>query len=230
MKTSKSGQSYSNKKIGFVCYEDTRQAQRCIQMYEMMNEFGPGAPLKVDFWQSKQDLQAENQEKQKAKLEGFVQMISNEVRKGQAQAMHQQPFVQGGRGGGQHRGGHRGGQGRGGYQQQQRGGHQGGHHQQRQQPPRQQQQPAQQQGPQVFLPKVDVAQLSSLQGEARNQFVGNNIYASIDKAFGAEFAPRITGMLLDESVVDFQKLLSDQGYFSSKVHEAYHLLVQNNQQ
>jgi len=43
--------------------------------------------------------------------------------------------------------------------------------------------------------------------------------------YGDEFAPRITGMLLDESVVNFRHLLTDSVYFSGKVNEAYVLLV-----
>ena len=53
------------------------------------------------------------------------------------------------------------------------------------------------------LPQVDLNELKSLTGEQRPQFVGNNIYASIQAACGDEMAPRITGMLIDENVVNF---------------------------
>lgn len=43
----------------------------------------------------------------------------------------------------------------------------------------------------------------------RSQFVGNNIFAQISAGYGGELAPRMTGMLLDENVVDFKQLLSD---------------------
>lgn len=43
--------------------------------------------------------------------------------------------------------------------------------------------------------------------------------------FGEENAPTITGMLLDESAVDFKNLLSDNNYFVAKAKEAYALLM-----
>jgi hypothetical protein len=42
--------------------------------------------------------------------------------------------------------------------------------------------------------------------------------------FGQELAPTITGMLLDETAVDFKSLLTDNHYFTSKAHEAYGIL------
>jgi len=47
----------------------------------------------------------------------------------------------------------------------------------------------------------------------KKQFVGNAIYPSIENAFGPLFAGKITGMLLDENVVDFYQLLTNLGYF-----------------
>jgi len=64
-----------------------------------------------------------------------------------------------------------------------------------------------------------------MQGQDRNNFVGNNIYATITQAYGEENAPRITGMLLDENAVNFKLLLSDNEYFRGKVNEAYTLLM-----
>lgn len=96
-----------------------------------------------------------------------------------------------------------------------------------QQPP-QQQQPAQQNA--LQLPQINVEELDQLQGDERNNFVGNNIYMPIMQAFGEEFAPTITGMLLDESAVDFKLLLSQNQYFVSKAREAYDLLVQSKNQ
>ena len=70
----------------------------------------------------------------------------------------------------------------------------------------QQQMAAQQQA--LQLPNINVAELDQLQGDDRNNFVGNNIYMPIMQAFGEEYAPTITGMLLDESAVDFKLLLT----------------------
>ena len=74
---------------------------------------------------------------------------------------------------------------------------------------------------------MNVAQLDSLKGDDRNNFVGNNIYQTIHAAYGEEFAPTITGMLLDESAVDFKLLLTQNAYFQAKAREAYELLVQS---
>lgn len=99
------------------------------------------------------------------------------------------------------------------------------------QPPQQQQQmmppQQQQQRQQMALPQVDVSQLDQLTGDERNNFVGNNIYQTIHNSYGEEFAPTITGMLLDESAVDFKILLTQNDYFQSKAQEAYALLVQS---
>lgn len=93
----------------------------------------------------------------------------------------------------------------------------------------QQQQPAMQQENMLQLPQVNVAQLDALQGDDRNNFVGNNIYQTIHGAYGEEYAPTITGMLLDESAVDFKLLLTNNQYFQSKAREAFELLVQSKQ-
>ena len=100
-----------------------------------------------------------------------------------------------------------------------------------QQPPNQQmmmqQQQQQQSRQEMQLPQVNIAQLDELQGDDRNNFVGNHIYQTIHQCYGEEFAPTITGMLLDESAVDFKLLLTQNQYFQAKAREAYELLVQS---
>lgn len=61
--------------------------------------------------------------------------------------------------------------------------------------------------------------------EERKNFVGNLIYPSIEQYFGAVLAGRITGMLLDESVIDFSKLIQDTTYFTTKAMEANTMLI-----
>ena len=90
-----------------------------------------------------------------------------------------------------------------------------------------QQQQAKPQMKVIQLPQIDVSPLDSLQGEERNNFVGNNIYAHILAVLGQQNAPRITGMLLDESVINFNQLLTDSQYFSAKVYEAHSLLLKS---
>jgi hypothetical protein len=75
------------------------------------------------------------------------------------------------------------------------------------------------------LPLIDASALDTLQGEDRKDFVGNNIYAIIFNAYGEEFAPTITGMLLDETAVNYKSLLTDSNYFSNKVSEAHALFI-----
>ena len=43
----------------------------------------------------------------------------------------------------------------------------------------------------------------------KKQAVGNLIYPCIQAAYGDLYVGKITGMLLDEKVVDFQKLVTD---------------------
>lgn len=50
------GEEFVKFKKGYVCYEDVKQAQKCIQMFHQATPFGFGkTPLYVDFWQSKYD-------------------------------------------------------------------------------------------------------------------------------------------------------------------------------
>jgi hypothetical protein len=63
--------------------------------------------------------------------------------------------------------------------------------------------------PLLQLPHADLNVFDQVQGDERNQFVGNTIYGTILQAFGQDLAPRLTGMLLDESAVNFKSLLTD---------------------
>lgn len=128
---------------------------------------------------------------------------------------------------GGNQGGHRGGNfNRGG-----RGGHRGGgYRNQTQQSHSGVRQVPQVQAPviaapiQAFpLPQVNPADLDNVPD--RKTFVGNAIYGIIEHAFGPAFAGRITGMLIDEAVINFNQLLSDANYFTTKAHEAYQLLL-----
>jgi len=76
---------------------------------------------------------------------------------------------------------------------------------------------------------VDVSQLGNYKGEELKQFVGNSIYQVILQRYGEKHAPIITGTLLDENVVDFTQLLSNQEYFNSRVNEAYNLVATTHQ-
>lgn len=56
----------------------------------------------------------------------------------------------------------------------------------------------------IQLPSIDTSPLKTLKGPQIQEFVGNSIYGHIQQALGDEFAPRITGMLLDDNAgIDF---------------------------
>jgi hypothetical protein len=80
----------------------------------------------------------------------------------------------------------------------------------------------QMQANQVMLPQVDIAEFDA--AENKREFVGNAIYSSIEQVMPQQ-AGKITGMLLDENVVNFKTLLTNQQYYNEKVNEAYQLLV-----
>jgi len=50
--------------------------------------------------------------------------------------------------------------------------------------------------------------------EEKKQFVGNMIYPCIQQAYGDIYVGKITGMLLDEKVVNLDLLVTDQKYLS----------------
>jgi len=79
----------------------------------------------------------------------------------------------------------------------------------------------------LALPNIDINAFQAIQNpDERKTFVGNNIYHTIHEKFGEKFAPIITGTLLDEKVVDFNAILTDNRYFNQRVNEAYTLVSQ----
>lgn len=94
-------------------------------------------------------------------------------------------------------------------------------------PPLMQQTRPQQFPPQIGLPHYEPAVYDNIKDiNEKKQFIGNSIYPQIEAALGTQFAGKITGMLLDETAVDIDRLLKDQAYLNGKVHEAHQLLVQ----
>jgi len=72
---------------------------------------------------------------------------------------------------------------------------------------------------------VDLAAFQALaEPEKRREFVGNTVYPLIHAKLG-ETAGRVTGMVIDEKVVNIEKLISDPAYFNQQVNEAYRLLM-----
>jgi len=63
------GETFSNYQLGFVLYADVESAQRCIKLFDASNCFGYSTKaIKVDFWQAKDDLKQEAEEKSAAGL------------------------------------------------------------------------------------------------------------------------------------------------------------------
>ena len=87
------------------------------------------------------------------------------------------------------------------------------------------------QQPLLQLPQVNIAEFDTIADPSeKRQYVGNNIYGPIEAAFSDSLAGKITGMLLDESVVDFRQLLTNPVYLTQKAKEAYTLLMTSAQQ
>lgn len=83
------------------------------------------------------------------------------------------------------------------------------------------------------LPQINIAELDAIpvaNPEGRKNFVGNAIYPIIQGRFGEQLAGRITGMLIDEKLVNFTQLLTNQNFFTTKCLEAQQLLVNAMQQ
>ena len=75
----------------------------------------------------------------------------------------------------------------------------------------------------IPLPFIDSLVLEKLVIEEKKQYIGNAIYPCIQSDVG-EHAGKITGMLLDEKVVDLKKLVTEQKYLNDLVFEALRLL------
>ena len=75
----------------------------------------------------------------------------------------------------------------------------------------------------IPLPFIDSLVLEKLVIEEKKQYIGNAIYPCIQSVVG-EHAGKITGMLLDEKVVDLKKLVTEQKYLNDLVFEALRLL------
>ena len=58
----------------------------------------------------------------------------------------------------------------------------------------------------------------------RKQQVGNAIYQIVEQKVGTNLAGKVTGMMLDENIVNFTTLLTDRTYFDKLLFEAAQLL------
>jgi hypothetical protein len=79
---------------------------------------------------------------------------------------------------------------------------------------------------QVPLPSAaNVAQIATFATiDEKKQFIGNLIYPCIQAAFGDLYVGKITGMLLDEKVVNLEMLVTNQKYLSEIAGQAKNML------
>lgn len=78
------------------------------------------------------------------------------------------------------------------------------------------------------LPAFDPQLFTQLKAGELKQQVGNSIYQCIISTVGDEkITSKITGMLLEESTVNQQLMMSDVNYFNKNIHDAWMMLLQN---
>ncbi len=68
--------NFHNFNKGYVCFEDVSQAQKCIQNFHNERPFGFNhKSLQVDFWQSRDDISQQKDEKSNQKVLNLIQMM-----------------------------------------------------------------------------------------------------------------------------------------------------------
>lgn len=68
------GSKFTSYQIAYVLYQEVKDAQKCIRMFDASRPFGLNfKPLKVDFWQAKEDLKNERDEKH----QNYIRQILN---------------------------------------------------------------------------------------------------------------------------------------------------------
>ena len=214
--------SESRYNCAYVLYETVEMCQQAIRALDKSRPFG-NQPIDVEFWVSKVDLQAEREAKQKEQMQKFfssaIYELKNELNGGRGgknfrqnrhHDMRKPKSATGGRGGKPVPSSER----------------------KNSKDTRNKSQNKDKQGtPQptfatVPLPAPEaVAQLANITdaGE-RRQAIGNMIFPCIQQAYGPNYVGKITGMLLDEKVVNLQLLVTDQKYLSQIAGQAKNML------
>jgi len=78
------GEIISTYQHGYVLFDDVNSAQACIKKFDESRCFGTsGKPIKVDFWQSKDDLKYEQEEKNHATITQLVNLVVNQSKTNQ---------------------------------------------------------------------------------------------------------------------------------------------------
>lgn len=70
------GELITTTQHGYVLFDDVNSAQKCIKQFDESRVFSnTGKPIKVDFWQSKDDLKYEQEEKNHATIQQLVNLV-----------------------------------------------------------------------------------------------------------------------------------------------------------
>lgn len=73
------GEVVSTTCVAYVLFDEVNAAQKCIKNFDESRVFSnSGRPIKVDFWQSKDDLKYELEEKNQATLQQLVNLVVNQ--------------------------------------------------------------------------------------------------------------------------------------------------------
>lgn len=136
------GTKFTSYQIAYVLYQDVKDAQKCIRLFDASRPFGMNnKALKVDFWQAKEDLKNERDEKSQNYIRQILNLCKTKpgfmggapgapgmMQGGQFPGGGFQQMGQDGQAPQQQMGGHQGNfrGGRGGYNQNHRGGNRGG--------------------------------------------------------------------------------------------------------
>lgn len=229
-----------SRNFGFVLFMKPEDAAQAVADCQQSPKMVKGKPLYVALWQPREVRQQAIQSMQTQRMMFQPSMLPNQAQQQQMMMMQQRGFPQMGgfqrgvpsaaRGGKSHRGGGRGG-GRGG-----RGGAaarpgrdypQGGFPQQQYPMPQmmQQQQPQvqQQQQPQADLRTT----LSQMSKENSRQYIGEQLFTRIHQEH-ADFAPKITGMLLEGVGMDeLINTLENPSELQKRISEALQVLQES---
>jgi polyadenylate-binding protein len=70
------GTKFVSHQVAYVLYDEVKNAQKCIRMFDNSRPFGLNhKALKVDFWQAKEDLKKEKDEKSQNQIKQLINFI-----------------------------------------------------------------------------------------------------------------------------------------------------------
>lgn len=77
-----SGQDFQTHQTAYILYDDVKAAQKSIRLFDQTRPFpGQNKMLKVDFWQAKEDLKQERDEKSQALIKQILNLCKSQTAK-----------------------------------------------------------------------------------------------------------------------------------------------------